>query len=74
MYHILSESTRFCGRYDINIWVCFFSVHSVLVVLLVVVVVVLVLVVDVVMVVVFVVQNYDEFKELMKCVFPRFVC
>jgi len=28
VYHILSESTAFCGRYDINIFVCF-SGHSV---------------------------------------------
>jgi len=29
VYHILSELTGFCGRYDKNILVCSFLVHSV---------------------------------------------
>jgi len=29
VYQILSETTGFCGRYDKNILVCFFSVHNV---------------------------------------------
>jgi len=29
MYKILSESTEFCGRYNKNVFVCFFSVQTV---------------------------------------------